>query len=121
MKKVLILVAATLLSANIYAGGYHDDLESVMKGFRTEFRDASNANSVDEMKAAIMKFDKLVDKAKGLDYPAKQAPMYQEGYNKLSASLDKVEMALDKGDLKQAKSELKNVDSVRREFHKKLR
>lgn len=120
MKKVLLLIAATLLSANIYASN-GQDLESLMKGFRTEFRDASQANSVDEMKSAIMKFDQLVEAAKKLNYPASANATFQDGYNKLSMALNKVEMSLDKGDLKQAKSDLKDVDSVRREFHKKLR
>ncbi len=120
MKKVLLLIAATLLSANIYASD-GQDLESLMKGFRTEFRDASQAKSVDEMKSAIMKFDKLVEQAKKLKYPAKEAATFKEGFNKLSMALGKVEMSLDKGDLKQAKADMKDVDSVRREFHKKLR
>ncbi|MCE0495344.1 cytochrome b562 [Vibrio salinus] len=119
MKKTLVLIAAALLSANIYA--HDDDLGVLMHGFKTEFRDAANASSVDEMKAAVMKFDDLVEQAKKLEYPPKKEATFQDGYQKLSVALDKVEMALDKGDLKQAKSELKNVDMVRREFHRKLR
>ncbi|WP_166434264.1 cytochrome b562 [Vibrio viridaestus] len=122
MKRALLLIGAVLLSTNAFADSHgHDDLEKLMKGFKTEFKAAADAKSVDEMKSAIMKFDHLVAEAKKGDYPAKEAPTFEQGFDKLAAALDKVEMSLDKGDLKQAKEDMRSVDDVRKEFHKKLK
>ncbi|GHZ48711.1 hypothetical protein VCSRO8_3092 [Vibrio cholerae] len=52
------------------------------------------------------------------EYPEKEAT-YQEGFQKLAVTLDKIDAHLQAGELEAAKASLKTVDDLRIEYHDK--
>ncbi len=119
MKKALLMLAGFGMSFNLFAAQV--DLEYVMKEMRIAFREAANADTVEEMQLAVNKLDQLVVQAKQGKYSPKRDVVYQEGFDKLRLSFDVIDEALAKGDLVLAKQELKKDNSLKKEYHKKAK
>ncbi|WP_086981304.1 cytochrome b562 [Vibrio aphrogenes] len=116
MKKIIPFIAL-LVTANVYAAGF--DLKATMKEMKLEFKQAAEAQTIDEMKAPVTKLKALVDNAKQGSYPAEKQQVYLEGFNKLTVTLNSVESSLEAGQFDAAKQELRQVDELREEYHDK--
>lgn len=116
MKKMIPMIAL-LLTANVYAAGF--DLKATMKEMKVEFKQAAEAQTIDEMKEPVTKLKALVNNAKQGSYPPEKQDVYLEGFNKLTVTLDSVESSLDAGNFDEAKQELRQVDALREEYHDK--
>lgn len=119
MKKALLVLMGLGLSFNLFAAEV--DLEAVMKEMKLAYRQASKADTVDEMQKAVDRMGQLVAKAQEGDYSPERDELYQEGYQKLTVSFDKIDSALAQGDLDLAKKELDKVNALKKEYHKKAK
>lgn len=95
------------------------DMKAVMKEMRLEYKLGERAVSIEEMAKAVSKLDALIKQLKQGEYTPEKQAMYQEGFNKLSASVALVKTELDAGDLEKAQAALEQVDELRVEYHKK--
>ncbi len=117
MKKIAMLSLGLLLSTQSFAADF--DLKAAMKEMKRSFKQAAQAQTIEEMQAPIQQLSDLVEQAKLGDYAPEKQDIYLEGFNKLTVALDKVESELEAGELEAAKSSLREVDSLREEYHDK--
>ena len=95
------------------------DMKAVMKEMRLEYKLGERATSIEDMNQVVTKLESLIDQLKQGEYTPEKQAMYQEGFNKLSASVALVKTELDAGDLEKAQAVLEQVDELRVEYHKK--
>lgn len=95
------------------------DMKAVMKKMRLEYKLGERATSIEDMNQVVTKLESLIDQLKQGEYTPEKQAMYQEGFNKLSASVALVKTELDAGDLEKAQAALEEVDELRVEYHKK--
>ncbi|CED57819.1 cytochrome b562 [Aliivibrio wodanis] len=95
------------------------DMKAVMKKMRLEYKLGERATSIEDMNQVVTKLESLIDQLKQGEYTPEKQAMYQEGFNKLSASVALVKTELDAGDLEKAQAALEQVDELRVEYHKK--
>ena len=95
------------------------DMKAVMKEMRLEYKLGERATSLEDMNQVVTKLESLIDQLKQGEYTPEKQAMYQEGFNKLSASVALVKAELDAGDLEKAQAALEQVDELRVEYHKK--
>lgn len=95
------------------------DMKAVMKEMRLEYKLGERATSLEDMNQVVTKLESLIDQLKQGEYTPEKQAMYQEGFNKLSASVALVKTELDAGDLEKAQAVLEQVDELRVEYHKK--
>lgn len=119
MKKSLFILVGLGLSFNLFAAEF--DLEAIMKEMKLAYRQASKADTVEEMQKAVDRLDELVAKAKQGDYSPERDVVYQEGYQKLTVAFAEIDGLLAKGELEQAQDELDNIDALKKEYHKKAK
>ncbi|WP_254619087.1 cytochrome b562 [Vibrio metschnikovii] len=111
------LTIGLLLSSQVWAADV--DLRQVMRQMRAEFSQAASAQTVQEMQVPVTKLTELVNKAQQGQYPPRRHDVYQEGFTKLMAVLDRLSDELDSGQLAQAKLTLREVDQLRMEYHRR--
>ncbi|NAW60577.1 cytochrome b562 family protein [Vibrio sp. V31_P5A7T61] len=117
MKSSVWLTIGLLLSSQVWAADV--DLRQVMRQMRAEFSQAASAQTVQEMQVPVTKLTELVNKAQQGQYPPRRHDVYQEGFTKLIAVLDRLSHELDSGQLAQAKLTLREVDQLRMEYHRR--
>ncbi|NOH95672.1 cytochrome b562 [Vibrio sp. 99-70-13A1] len=109
-------LAASILSASVFASV---DLKKNMQEMKLAFKQAAEAQSIEEMKKPIVRLDSLVADLKTGVYPVEKEANYMEGFKKITASLDSIEQKLDNGEFDEAKQELRSIDALREEYHEK--
>ncbi|SEG01904.1 soluble cytochrome b562 [Vibrio hangzhouensis] len=114
---VSLVTLSALLSFNALAQGV--DLKKNMQAMKLAFKQAAEAQTVEEMKQPVAKLDRLVAETQRGQYPAEKTDLYMEGFNKLSGVVKQVDSELEQGDLEAAKQTLREVDSLRLEYHDK--
>ncbi|HGS4461301.1 TPA: cytochrome b562 [Vibrio metschnikovii] len=117
IKSSVWLTIGLLLSSQVWAADV--DLRQVMRQMRAEFSQAASAQTVQEMQVPVTKLTELVNKAQQGQYPPRRHDVYQEGFTKLMAVLDRLSDELDSGQLAQAKLTLREVDQLRMEYHRR--
>ncbi|WP_332401503.1 cytochrome b562 [Vibrio metschnikovii] len=117
IKSSVWLTIGLLLSSQVWAADV--DLRQVMRQMRAEFSQAASAQTVQEMQVPVTKLTELVNKAQQGQYPPRRHDVYQEGFTKLMAVLDRLSDELDSGQLDQAKLTLREVDQLRMEYHRR--
>lgn len=117
IKSSVWLTIGLLLSSQVWAADV--DLRQVMRQMRAEFSQAASAQTVQEMQVPVTKLTELVNKAQQGQYPPRRHDVYQEGFTKLIAVLDRLSDELDSGQLAQAKLTLREVDQLRMEYHRR--
>ncbi|WP_228481500.1 cytochrome b562 [Vibrio fluminensis] len=115
IRKIVLLSA--LFTSQAFAADY--DLKSAMKQMKLDFKQAAEAQSVEEMQTAIDSFSRLITQSQSAVYPPEKQNLYIEGFNKLSLSVEAINQELQQGDLEGAKQELKVIDGLREEYHDK--
>ncbi|MEC7308674.1 cytochrome b562 [Vibrio sp. SNU_ST1] len=110
------LIAASVLSGNAFA---NVDLKKNMQEMKLAFKQAAEAQSIEEMQKPIVRLDTLVAELKTGVYPIEKEDNFMEGFKKISASLDSIEQKLDQGDFESAQQELRTIDGLREEYHEK--
>nr|WP_162064556.1 cytochrome b562 [Vibrio taketomensis] len=115
MRKGLVL--AMLLSSSVAASDY--DLKAAMQQMKLDFKQAAEAQTVSEMQHAMDSFSMLLDASKQATYPSEKQELYQEGFNRLKLSVDKINQQLEQGNLDAAQQQLRTIDQLREEYHDK--
>ena len=110
------LIAAALLSGNAFA---NVDLKKNMQEMKLAFKQAAEAQSIEEMQNPIVRIDTLVAELKMCIYPIEKEEHFMEGFKKISVSIDSIEQKLDQGDFESAQQELRTIDGLREEYHEK--
>ncbi|EMQ2876397.1 cytochrome b562 [Vibrio navarrensis] len=121
MKFGSILLSSALILSSFHgaANAAGVDLKQNMQQMKLEFRHAAEAQDISSMQAAVTQLQALVESSKRGIYPAEKDGIYQEGFNKLSVALSKIDQELKQGDLQQAKQALREIDQLREEYHDK--
>ncbi|MDW6094344.1 cytochrome b562 [Vibrio rhizosphaerae] len=117
LKKIAVLLLVMCFSP-VWASG---DVHSSMRQMKKAFQEAAESSSVEEMKVAIGKFDEIVSHLNQGEYQGDRGKTMKEGFEELSVAIDQVESELDQGNLQGAKEKLKAIDSLRSEYHRKVR
>ncbi|MFC5079791.1 Cytochrome b562 [Vibrio thalassae] len=112
-----LLSTVLLFSTSVVAEGV--DLKKNMQAMKLAFKQAAEAQSVDEMRQPIKDLETLIADSKQGEYPPEKAALYMEGFNKLSGALNQVSDELEQDDLEAAKQSLREVDNLRLEYHDK--
>jgi len=86
---------------------------------KQSFKQAAQAQTIEEMQTPVQKLSDLVEQAKQGEYAPEKQPIYLEGFNKLTVALDKIDSELEAGELEAAKNSLREIDRLREEYHDK--
>lgn len=113
----MALLASSLMSASVLANGV--DLKKNMQQMKLAFKQAAEAQSIEEMQKPIANLDELIASSKQGVYPLEKETLYMEGFKKLATSIDKIEAELEQGNFEQAQQELRDIDALRIEYHDK--
>lgn len=111
------LLASSLMSTSVLANSV--DLKQNMKEMKLAFKQAAEAESIEQMQQPIADLDALIANSKLGDYPTEKEALYLEGFKKLATAVDSIEVQLEQGNLEQAQQELREIDSLRIEYHDK--
>ena len=115
MKSAIILIA----SLAAFSAAAKSDLSANMKQMKLAFNQAAEASSVEEMRAPIEEFEKLVLQSANANFPPEREELFQSGFSKLKDAVYRLESKLDNDDLDGAKTILREIDDLRKEYHDK--
>ncbi|SJN55563.1 Cytochrome b562 [Vibrio ruber DSM 16370] len=118
LRKITVLLLVMCFSPVWASSG---DVHSSMRQIKKAFVDAAQSSSVEEMKSAMGRLDEIVTDLKQGEYQGDRGKIMQEGFQKLSVAVKQVESELDQGNLQGAKEKLRTIDSLRSEYHSKVR
>ena len=83
------------------------------------FKQAAEAQSIEEMQKPMVRLDTLVAELKTGSYPAEKEQNFMEGFSKIQASIDSIEQKLEQGQFEEAQQELRTIDGLREQYHEK--
>ena len=106
------LVFCTSVSANDV------DMEKTMKQMALSFKQAKEAQSVEQMKAAMTNFEGQLQMAQQGQFQGDKAKLFQQGLDELAIEVDKTQILLEKNDLAGAQQQLVKLDELRIKYHK---
>ncbi|MDP2575613.1 cytochrome b562 [Vibrio penaeicida] len=115
MKSAIILFTSLVA----FSAVAKSDLSANMKQMKLAFNQAAEASSVEEMRAPIEEFEKLVLQSANASFPPEREELFQSGFTKLTDAVDRLESKLDNDDLNGAKTILREIDDLRKEYHDK--
>lgn len=110
------LIAASVMSASAFASV---DLKKNMQEMKLAFKQAAEAQSIEEMQKPMVRLDTLVAELKTGSYPVEKEQNFMEGFSKIQASIDSIEQKLEQGQFEEAKQELRTIDGLREQYHEK--
>ncbi|EGU43400.1 hypothetical protein VII00023_16250 [Vibrio ichthyoenteri ATCC 700023] len=117
MLKRSLLLTMVLFASQSFAASF--DIKSAMNEMKLSFKQAAEAQSIEEMSTAMTSFNQVLDELQQANYPVEKQALYNEGFDQLELVVENVEQQLESGDLQQAKEQLRTIDDLRVEFHDK--
>lgn len=116
--KVVISVLFTGLLLCTSVSATEVDMEKTMKQMALSFKQAKEAQSVEEMTSALARFENQVLLAQQGKFQGDKAGLYQQGLKELALEVDQTQLLLEKNDLASAKQQLIKLDELRKKYHK---
>ncbi len=116
--KVVMSVLFTGLLVCISVSAKEVDMEKTMKQMALSFKQAKDAQSVEQMTVAIASFEVQVQLAQQASFAPEKAELYQKGLKELALEVDQTQLLLEKNDLVAAKQQLQKLDELRKQYHK---
>ncbi len=116
--KVVISVLFTGLLVCTSVSAKEVDMEKTMKQMALSFKQAKDAQSVEQMTVAIASFEVQVQLAQQASFAPEKAELYQKGLKELALEVDQTQLLLEKNDLVAAKQQLQKLDELRKQYHK---
>lgn len=116
--KVVISVLFTGLLLCTSVSATEVDMEKTMKQMALSFKQAKEAQSVEEMTSALARFENQVLLAQQGKFQGDKAGLYQQGLKELALEVDQTQLLLEKNDLAGAKQQLIKLDELRKKYHK---
>jgi len=96
------------------------DLKVTMKQMRLAYTQAMKTTSADEFNTRIDEMSKMLTVAQSYNFSPDRAAMSHQGLDKVELILNSIQKTdITDENLAVAKSKLKDVDSLRKEYHKK--
>ncbi|CAM2901789.1 cytochrome b562 [Moritella viscosa] len=96
------------------------DLKVTMKQMRLAYTQAMKTTSADEFNTRIDEMSKMLAVAQSYNFSPDRAAMSHQGLDKVELILNSIQKTdITDENLAVAKSKLKDVDSLRKEYHKK--
>lgn len=117
MKAVISLVIAGVLFCG-FAFANDVDMEKTMKQMALNFKQAKEAQSVEQMTLALASFETQLQHAQQGKFQADKAELYQQGLKELAVEVDQAQLLLDQQNLEGAKQHLVKIDELRKKYHK---
>lgn len=116
--KVVMSVLFTGLLVCTSVSAKEVDMEKTMKQMALSFKQAKDAQSVEQMTVAIASFEVQVQLAQQASFAPEKAGLYQKGLKELALEVDQTQLLLEKNDLVAAKQQLQKLDELRKQYHK---
>jgi len=96
------------------------DLKVTMKEMRLAYTQAMKTTSADEFSTRIDEMSKMLAVAQSYNFSPDRAEMSNQGLDKVESILNSIQQAdITDENLAVAKAKLEDVDSLRKEYHKK--
>lgn len=96
------------------------DLKVTMKEMRLAYTQAMKTTSADEFSTRIDKMSKMLAVAQSYNFSPDRAEMSNQGLDKVESILNSIQQAdITDENLAVAQAKLEDVDSLRKEYHKK--
>lgn len=117
MKVVMsVLLSSLLVCSSVSASDV--DMEKTMKQMALSFKQAKEAQSVEQMTAALASFEGQLQQAQQGQFQPEKSELYQQGLKELAIELDQTQLLLEKNDLAGAQRQLVKMDDLRKKYHK---
>lgn len=117
MKTVIsVVITGVLLCGFAFANDV--DMEKTMKQMALNFKQAKEAQSVEQMTLALASFETQLQQAQQGKFQADKAELYQQGLKELAVEVDQAQLLLDQQNLEGAKQHLLKIDELRKKYHK---
>ena len=117
MKVVLfMLLSSVLVSTSVAAADV--DMEKTMKQMALSFKQANEAQSVEELTSALASFEGQLQLAQQGKFQADKTDLYQQGLKELAIEVDQAQLLLEQHNLAAAKQQLIKMDELRIKYHK---
>jgi soluble cytochrome b562 len=117
MKVVMsVLLSSLLVCTSVSANDV--DMEKTMKQMALSFKQANEAQTVEQMTAALASFEGQLQQAQQGKFQPEKAEVFQQGLKELAVEVDKTQLLLEKNDLAGAQQQLVNMDELRKKYHK---
>jgi len=117
MKVVMsVLLSSVLVCASVSASDV--DMEKTMKQMALSFKQANEAQSVEQMTAALASFEGQLQQAQQGKFQPEKAELFQQGLKELAVEVDQTQLLLQKNDLAGAQQQLVKMDELRKKYHK---
>ncbi|MDF3126398.1 cytochrome b562 [Rheinheimera sp. 1928-s] len=117
MKVVIsVVITAVLLCGFAFANDV--DMEKTMKQMALNFKQAKEAQSVEQMTLALASFEIQLLQAQQGKFQADKAELYQQGLKELAVEVDQAQLLLEQQNLEGAKQHLLKMDELRKKYHK---
>jgi soluble cytochrome b562 len=113
---LLVLFSSVLLSTSVAASDV--DMEKTMKQMALSFKQANEAQSVEELTSALASFEGQLQLAQQGKFQADKADLYQQGLKELAIEVDQAQLLLEQNNLAAAKQQLIKMDELRIKYHK---
>jgi soluble cytochrome b562 len=117
MKTVIFVVITGLLFCG-FAFANDVDMEKTMKQMALNFKQAKEAQSVEQMTLALASFETQLQQAQQGKFQADKAELYQQGLKELAVEVDQAQLLLKQQNLEGAKQQLLKMDELRKQYHK---
>ncbi|RVT46205.1 cytochrome b562 family protein [Rheinheimera sediminis] len=116
--KVIISVVITAVLFCGFAFANDVDMEKTMKQMALNFKQAKEAQSVEQMRLALASFETQLQQAQQGKFQADKAELYQQGLKELAIEVDQAQLLLEQQNLDGAKQHLVKIDELRKKYHK---
>jgi len=117
MKVVFSLLFTSLLFCTSVSAN-DVDMEKTMKQMALSFKQAKEAQSVEQMKVAMTSFAGQLQLAQQGQFQGDKAKLFQQGLDELAIEVDQTQILLQKNDLAGAQQQLVKLDELRIKYHK---
>lgn len=113
---LLVLFSSVLVSTSVAAADV--DMEKTMKQMALSFKQANEAQSIEELTSALASFEGQLQLAQQGKFQADKTDLYQQGLKELAIEVDQAQLLLEQHNLAAAKQQLIKMDELRIKYHK---
>ncbi len=117
MKVVISVLLSSLLACSSVSAS-DVDMEKTMKQMALSFKQAKEAQSVEEMTVALAGFETQLQQAQQGKFQPDKTDLFQQGLKELAVELDQTQLLLEQKDLVGAQQQLIKMDELRKKYHK---
>jgi len=117
MKVVMLVLLSSLLVCTSVAAS-DVDMEKTMKQMALSFKQANEAQSVEELTSALASFEAQLQLAQQGKFQSDKADLYQQGLKELAIEVDLAQLLLEQNNLAAAQQQLVKMDELRIKYHK---